>query len=386
MSQSTRSVLATVFVLLCNTVAGMRSIHLCVNPFGGGGAGLDAKDAVLPMFQAAGIDVTLLETQYAGHAGDYARTLELLDGFVGIGGDGTAHEIANAMLKRPEHERVPIGIVPAGSGNTWALDLGLSDPVEAARAIIASHTQMVDVMAISPTDQESSSVQEYAINIAGYGMPAAVLEQANALRVLGSAQYELAGLILIATGKTTFAATLVVETADGETITRELDDFRCTPPAARLPTRPLANRARASVLQHSFAQGQVNMHMGKQVCFAPGARMADGLLDLVLITRSGGADILRANAMARAATHVELPFVEMIRCKSYELRPRAAPPRLKATLNLDGELLNGMAPFRAECVPNALEVYASQLNEKPMDTSEELEPQLVLALLGLFDR
>ena len=54
--------------------------------------------------------------------------------------------------------------------------------------------------------------------------------------------------------------------------------------------------------------------------------------------------------------------------------------------NLDGELLNGMAPFRAECVPNALEVYASQLNEKPMDTSEELEPQLVLALLGLFDR
>ena len=244
MSQTTRSVLATVFVLLCNTVAGMRSIHLCVNPFGGGGAGLDAKDAVLPMFQAAGIDVTLLETQYAGHAGDYARTLELLDGFVGIGGDGTAHEIANAMLKRPEHERVPIGIVPAGSGNTWALDLGLSDPVEAARAIIASHTQMVDVMAISPTDQESSSVQEYAINIAGYGMPAAVLEQANALRVLGSAQYELAGLILIATGKTTFAATLVIETADGETITRELDDFRCTPPAARLPTRPLAMRMR----------------------------------------------------------------------------------------------------------------------------------------------
>ena len=56
----------------------------------------------------------------------------------------------------------------------------------------------------------------------------------------GSAQYELAGLILIATGQTSYGATLQIETEDGEVVTRELDDF-------------------------SFAQAQVNMHMGKKV-------------------------------------------------------------------------------------------------------------------------
>ena len=44
-------------------------------------------------------------------------------------------------------------------------------------------------------------------------MPAAVLTQANALRWLGSAQYELAGLLLILNGQTQYAATLTIEQA-----------------------------------------------------------------------------------------------------------------------------------------------------------------------------
>ena len=47
--------------------------------------------------------------------------------------------------------------------------------------------------------------------IAGFGMPAAVLTQANALRWLGSAQYELAGLLLILNGQTRYGATLTIE-------------------------------------------------------------------------------------------------------------------------------------------------------------------------------
>jgi hypothetical protein len=47
----------------------------------------------------------------------------------------------------------------------------------------------------------------------GFGMPAAVLTQANALRWLGSAQYELAGLLLILNGQTRYGATLTIEQA-----------------------------------------------------------------------------------------------------------------------------------------------------------------------------
>ena len=135
--------------------------------------------------------------------------------------------------------------------------------------------------------------------------------------------------------------------------------------------------------------------------------MNDGLLDLVLVQKSGGIDILRANALARSGAHVELPFVEVsrrtsykltlsahvlihlathlqvIRCKSYTLTPQRLPSGLEPSLNLDGEL-SGAAPFQAACVPGALDVFASQLNTKVRDTSSELEPQLVLSVVRLL--
>jgi len=146
--------------------------------------------------------------------------------------------------------------------------------------------------------------------------------------------------------------------ADGSVITCDLDDF-------------------------SFAQAQVNMHMGKKVPFAPGARMDDGLLDLVLVRKSGGIDILRANALARSGAHVALPFVDVIRCKSYTLTPQRLPSGLEPSLNLDGEL-SGAAPFQAACVPGALDVFVSQLNTEVRDTSSALEPQLVLSVVRLL--
>jgi len=330
-----------------------RRIHVVVNPFGGGGAGLAALDAVLPVFEDAGIEVTTLRTDFAGHAGQFARELPLLDAFVGIGGDGTAHEIANGMLRRDEAERVPVGIIPAGSGNTWAYDLGLDDAVAAARRIAGGETMCVDVMAVGPVDG-SGAVDEFAINICGYGMPAAVLEKANALRWLGSAQYELAGLVLIADGQTKFDATLEIEREDGLVVSRQLE--AC-----------------------SFVQGQINMHMGKRVAFAPGARMDDGLLDLVLVKKGSGLDILHANAAARGATHIDLPYVEVVRCKSYTLQPAQGAAE---ALNLDGELA-ARAPFRATCVPGALEVFAGELRVEPRDTSAEAEPQLVMGLVRM---
>lgn len=346
-------------------------IHLVVNPFGGGGAGLQALHEVLPIFEKAEIEVQTLKTEYAGHARYYASSIELdpqTDAFVGIGGDGTAHEIANGMLQRAPEDRVPIGIIPAGSGNTWAFDLGLDEAVEAAHVIASGATTAVDVLAVSAhddaaanSDPSSSPVNEYAINICGFGLPAAVLQQANALRWLGSAQYELAGLLLILSNKARFGATLEVEAADGTVSTHQLNDC-------------------------SFVQAQLNMHMGKRVPFAPSAVMNDGLIDLVLVKSGNGLDILHANALARGAAHEALPFVDVIRCKRYTLTPH----RRSAGINLDGELaggrLDGSGAFTATCVPQALEVFASSLNATPRLSSGDVEPKLILSLMDALGR
>ena len=149
--------------------------------------------------------------------------------------------------------------------------------------------------------------------------------------------------MLIASGRTSFDAELEIEGEDGACTKRRLDGF-------------------------SFVQGQVNQHMGKRVPFAPYARMDDGLLDLVLVTKAGGLDIIYSNALARTGEHTALPFVEVVRCRSFTLRPTGSDTEngiaSPQSLNLDGEL-TGVAPFRAACVPGALRVYASRLRTDP---------------------
>ena len=46
-------------------------------------------------------------------------------------------------------------------------------------------------------------------------------------------------------------------------------------------------------------QAQINQHMGKRVPFAPGSRMDDGLIDLVLISSGSGAAIVASQALAQ---------------------------------------------------------------------------------------
>ena len=36
---------------------------------------------------------------------------------IGVGGDGTFHEVVNGMLHRPDRKRIPVGFIGNGSGN-----------------------------------------------------------------------------------------------------------------------------------------------------------------------------------------------------------------------------------------------------------------------------
>ena len=78
-------------------VAKVEKLYVIVNPHGGLKKGLKAlNEVVLPIWtNEFGIEVTVLETEYAGHARDYARKVDLegYDGICIIGGDGSVHEV-----------------------------------------------------------------------------------------------------------------------------------------------------------------------------------------------------------------------------------------------------------------------------------------------------
>ncbi len=90
----------------------MSKYYLVVNPHGGLKKGLGILDQVKPVFESVGAELTVLETEYAGHARNIARTVQFdgYDGFCAIGGDSTMHEIINGIMKREDGKKLPIGL------------------------------------------------------------------------------------------------------------------------------------------------------------------------------------------------------------------------------------------------------------------------------------
>ena len=104
---------------------------LVVNPQSGKKQSAEILQRIQPMFESRGHDVSVIETAYAGHARELAAQLDFTDydGFLALGGDGTFHEVVNGMMEREDPKRLPIGLIPGGSGNSFLHDLDLVDEI-----------------------------------------------------------------------------------------------------------------------------------------------------------------------------------------------------------------------------------------------------------------
>ena len=51
----------------------MKKFYLVVNPKGGAKKGLEILKKVRPIFENSGAQIDVLETEYAGHAEEYAK-------------------------------------------------------------------------------------------------------------------------------------------------------------------------------------------------------------------------------------------------------------------------------------------------------------------------
>jgi diacylglycerol kinase family enzyme len=113
-----------------------RRLLLVANPIAGGGRGKDFAERLAASLQARGIEAEVYLTRAAGDAAArVARTgTEPWHGLVAIGGDGTVNEVLNGM---PDPS-LPLAVLPLGTANVLALELGLPKQPEAAAAIIAA--------------------------------------------------------------------------------------------------------------------------------------------------------------------------------------------------------------------------------------------------------
>lgn len=98
---------------------------------------------VLRLLEKKGVTFKVFHTRYPGHA---ARIVQRhrpgLDFVTVFGGDGTVREVVKGLGEHP----LPLGIIPFGTVNVLALDLGLPlNPVIAAATILEGQVRKIDV-------------------------------------------------------------------------------------------------------------------------------------------------------------------------------------------------------------------------------------------------
>ena len=289
---------------------------LTVNPHGGTKQGPLLLKKVKPIFDAAGADLFIIETTFAGHAKELSNQLDLsaYDGFIGIGGDGTLHEIINGMLSRHDGNKIPIGIIPGGSGNSYMHDLSLTDPLKAAKAIIQGTTRSLDTAKV-----DINHIVKYANNMIGWGLVTDVGNKAEHFRWLGTNRYTILSVVEVFRHKSR-SATLIM---DDKTIE---DEF-------------------------TFIIACNSIHVGKGMKMAPRAKLNDGLIDLIVI-RSGisRTRLLQVLPKLFDGSHTNEPELEYYQTSTFSLIPKE-----DEILNIDGEIL-GSTPIHVKMIQNAVRV------------------------------
>lgn len=117
------------------------------------------------------------------------------DYVVAYGGDGTVNHVVNGVLAFAEQRATAVGVIPGGTANVWAAEVGIAaDPVRAARALVESEVRRVDVGHVgvesltlgagsSAHDQRAASAagpRRHFLLMAGLGVDAALMSRTPA--------------------------------------------------------------------------------------------------------------------------------------------------------------------------------------------------------------
>lgn len=288
------------------------SVALVVNPAAGRGRGPAAAGLVEPVLREAGLATHLVRGTDA--ADTVLQTRRALDGGIGsvavIGGDGLLH----ALLPDLVRTGVPVGLVPAGTGNDIArlLDIPRRDPVAAARIIAAGHVRTIDLAQVGT---------RFVATVVAAGFDALVTERANAMTwPRGQMRYNLATLV-------------------------ELGVFR-----------PLHYRLDLDGRRHDVPAMLVAVGNGPsyggglRIC--EGADPHDGLLDVVVIGPLSRPSLLRLFPRLSRGTHVTHPAYSHLRVHEVTISCDGV------VAYGDGERL-GALPLTVRAVPRALRVHVA---------------------------
>lgn len=299
----------------------MPRVFIIINPISGPkrrGSGAERAEIATRTLARLETEGTVRLTERGGHAHELA--LEAAESgaslVIGWGGDGTINEVGRALVQRAEAENAApaLGIIPGGSGNGLARDLGI--PFNPSRAI--EHA-----LRTPPRIVDAGELGDHVFfNVAGIGLDAHVA-------ALVSTRAHHRGLLPYLTASA------------GDLLRYRPGDYTIDIDGRSMQTTAIV-LAFANSTQWGF---------GARI--APGASLTDGLLDVVVVQDRGFlGNASRVPALFSRRMDRQRGVHTL---RALEVRIRSREPML---FHIDGEAVQGSDTLVARVRPRALRLHA----------------------------
>ncbi|MEV6771734.1 YegS/Rv2252/BmrU family lipid kinase [Nocardia sp. NPDC051030] len=276
------------------------SVALVTNPLSGHGKGAEVGIAAANLFAAKGVQVTEIRGDSA--ADTERRVREALadpatrpDAVVAAGGDGLTCVVLQALVGTG----VPLGLVPGGTGNDLARELGVPEgTVEAIEVVLGGKTRGID---LGTVEAEGAQRPMWFATVTGTGFDARVTLRANEMRwPKGPLRYTAAALI-------------------------ELSGKLAVPYRIELhgsPDHPDGTVIELPAIM--VAVGNTRTYGGGML-ICPDAVIDDGLLDLTVVGSMSRVDLLRLLPALSAGKRIDHPAAVQYRAATIKLTAPGAP-------------------------------------------------------------
>lgn len=296
----------------------MKPIGVIVNPKANRGKGKQSGEEVFAELAKRGIAAINLSGPDAISAlekGQLAISEQDLSGIVAVGGDGTAQLAVNLCVPN----QLPMGLIPAGSGNDQARELGVPrNSITDAVNHLVQHLdspRRVDVMRVKTNTREFWSLGSISA-----GFDALCAQRANGLRW--------------PKGSNSYVAAMLLELPKFEPIEYHLD---------------VDGEKRTLKAMLCGVANVKNFGGGMKI--SPESEITDGELEVFILHEVSRRRLLRIFPTVYEGKHLAFPEIEIFKARSVSIANDSFP------MTCDGELI-GPAPFSAELHPGALRVFA----------------------------
>lgn len=290
----------------------MTTCALIRNPASRGRLDAATLASVIDLVRAAGWEVTLAETERAGHATALAREAAARGAGVIIanGGDGTINEVING-IDGVSNAAPALAVLPGGTANVWAKEAGIPrEPLAAARVAVEGERRQVDL--------GLANGRRFLL-MAGAGFDARIVPRVSAAwkRRIGAASYILLGARAVIGTRAT-RATIAIDGVEHDTDLYWL------------------------IVANTRSYGGITDIMFR-------ARADDGLFDVGLMHRGGVRRIVADGIRVLRKKHEDSANIDYLNARTVEIRTPGIP------VQVDGEAA-GETPMRFEIAPAALTV------------------------------